>query len=150
MTLFLGLQNYHFAKWFTDFYPSFTGAAKGNRVKDSFIPTELGGNGGNTVPIYENVSNFSTNTESNSYYVENGDYARLMNLQIGYNFPASVLDRVGIDRAKVFLQGTNLFTITSYQGIDPGVGGAADSSFGIDEGNPQVTRGFNIGLQLGF
>ncbi|MEM8965805.1 MAG: TonB-dependent receptor [Bacteroidota bacterium] len=150
MTMFLGLQNYHFAKWFTDFYPSFTGAAKGNRVKDSFIPTELGGNGGNTVPIYENVSNFSTNTESNSYYVENGDYARLMNLQIGYNFPASVLDRVGIDRAKVFLQGTNLFTITSYQGIDPGVGGAADTSFGIDEGNPPVTRGFNIGLQLGF
>ena len=145
-----GFENYHFAKWFTDFYPSFTGAAKGVNVKDSFVPVELGGNGGNTVPIFENVSNFSTNTQSNSYYVEDGSYARLTNLQIGYNFPDNVLDPIGIDRLKVFVQGTNLFTISNYSGLDPGVGGQADTSFGIDIGNPPITRGFNIGVQLGF
>jgi TonB-linked SusC/RagA family outer membrane protein len=148
--VFLGFENYHFAKWFTDFYPSFTGAAKGKRVLDSFVPQELGGNGGNTVPIYENVSNFSTNTESNSYYVESGNYARLNNLQIAYNFTDAVLERVGLDRARVFLQATNLFTISNYQGLDPGVGGAADTTFGIDIGNPPVTRGYNIGVSLGF
>jgi TonB-dependent starch-binding outer membrane protein SusC len=146
----MGFENYHFAKWFTDFYPSFTGAAKGQRVLDSFVPQELGGNGGNTVPIYENVSNFSTNTESNSYYVENGNYARLTNLQIAYNFPDVMLERVGLDRARVFVQATNLFTISNYQGLDPGVGGSADTSFGIDIGNAPVTQGYNIGVSLGF
>jgi len=145
-----GFENYHFAKWFTDFYPSFTGAAKGTNVKDSFVPEELGGNGGNTVPIYENVSNFSTNTQSNSYYVEDGSYARLTNLQIGYNFPDTMLEPVGIERLRVYLQATNLFTITNYSGLDPGVGGQADTNFGIDIGNPPVTRGFNVGVNLGF
>ena len=144
-----GFENYHFAKWFTDFYPSFTGAAKGTNVKDSFVPTELGGSGGNTVPIFENVSNFSTNTQSNSYYVEEGSYARLTNLQIGYNFPAGMLDAIRIDRLKVYVQATNLFTLTKYSGLDPGVGGAADTSFGLDIGNPPVTRGFNVGVKLG-
>jgi TonB-linked SusC/RagA family outer membrane protein len=148
--VFLGFENYHFAKWFTDFYPSFTGAAKGQRVLDSFVPEELGGNGGNTVPIYENISNFSTNTESNSYYVENGNYARLNNLMIAYNFPDYMLERLGIERARVFLQGTNLFTISNYQGLDPGVGGQADTTFGIDIGNAPVTRGYNIGVSIGF
>lgn len=148
--VFLGLENYMFSKWFTDFYPSFTGAASGVRVKESFVPQELGGNGGNTVPIFENISNFSTNTQSNSYYVEPGDYARLMNLQIGYSIPTATLERVGIDRARIYLQGTNLFTITKYPGLDPGVGGGADTTLGIDIGNPPVTRGFNIGVNLGF
>ncbi len=145
-----GFENYHAAKWFTDFYPSFTGAAKGTNVKDSFVPEELGGNGGNTVPIYENVSNFSTNTQSNSYYVEDGSYARLTNLQIGYNFPTYLLEPIGIDRLKVFVQATNLFTISNYSGLDPGVGGSADTSFGIDQGNIPVPRGFNVGVNLGF
>nr|WKN37888.1 SusC/RagA family TonB-linked outer membrane protein [Tunicatimonas sp. TK19036] len=150
LLIMTGFENYHFAKWFTDFYPSFTGAAKGVNVKDSFIPEELGGNGGNTVPIYENVSNFSTNTQSNSYYVENGNYARLTNLQLAYKFPTSMLEPIGIERLRVYVQATNLFTISNYSGLDPGVGGAADTSFGIDVGNPPVPRGFNIGVNLGF
>lgn len=145
-----GFENYHFARWFTDFYPSFTGAAKGTNVRDSFVPQELGGNGGNTVPIYENISNFSTNTQSSSYYVEDGSYARLTNLQIGYNFPLYLLEPIGINRLRVYAQATNLFTISNYSGLDPGVGGAADTSFGIDIGNPPVPRGFNIGVNLGF
>jgi TonB-linked SusC/RagA family outer membrane protein len=146
MGVFLGVQNYNFSKWFTDFYPSFTGAAIGVNVRDAY---SFDG-GGNTVPIYENVSNFSTNTQSNSYYVENGNYARLMNLQIGYNLPGGLVSRLRVDRARIYVQGTNLFTITNYSGIDPGVSGAADTSLGIDIGNPPVTRGFNLGVSLGF
>ncbi len=142
----LGFQNYNFSRWFTDFYPSFTGAAYGNRVKESFTFE----NGGNTVPIFENVSNTSTNNASNSYYVEKGNYLRLANLQIAYKLPAALLSRYGIERAKVYLQTTNLFTISNYSGLDPGVGGAADTTLGLDFGNPPVTRGFNIGVNLGF
>ncbi len=141
-----GFQNYHNAKWFTDFYPSFTGAAQGVNVRDSWTFER----GGNTTPIYETVSNFSTNTQSNSYYVEQGNFARLTNLQIAYNLPASLLSRFKIEKAKVYIQGTNLFTFSKYTGLDPGVGGNADTTLGIDVGNPPVTQGFNLGVNLGF
>ena len=142
----LGFENYNFSRWFTDFYPSFTGAAYGNRVKDSFTFE----NGGNSTPIFENISNTSTNNGHNTYYVEKGDYARLTNLQIAYKLPVDLLNKAGIERAKVYIQATNLFTISNYSGLDPGVGGAADTTLGLDFGNPPATRGFNIGVNLGF
>lgn len=146
LAVFLGVENYNFSKWFTDFYPSFTGAAIGNNVKDSWTPER----GGNTVPIFENISNFSTNTQHNSYYVENGNYARLTNLQIAYIFPANALSRYGFERAKIYIQGTNLLTFSGYSGLDPGVAGTADTTLGLDIGTPPVAKGFNIGLNLGF
>lgn len=146
LAVFMGVENYNFSKWFTDFYPSFTGAAIGTNVRDSWTPERRG----NTVPIFENISNFSNNTQSNSYYVENGNYARLTNLQLAYNFPGSFLSRYGFDRARLYIQGTNLFTFSNYSGLDPGVAGNADTTLGIDVGNPPVTRGYNIGLNLGF
>jgi TonB-linked SusC/RagA family outer membrane protein len=142
----LGFENYNFSRWFTDFYPSFTGAAYGERVKDSW--TFEGG--GNSTPIFENVSNISTNNAHNSYYVEKGNYGRLVNLQLAYNFPGTILDRAGIEKAKIYVQTTNLFTISNYSGLDPGVGGAADTTLGLDFGNPPVTRGYNIGVNLTF
>lgn len=141
----LGFENYNFSRWFTDFYPSFTGAAYGKRVRESF--TFEGG--GNTTPIFENVSNISTNNAHNSYYVEKGSYARLTNLQISYKLPGAILERIGFERAKVYIQTTNLFTISNYSGLDPGVGGNADTTLGLDFGNPPVTKGFNVGVSLG-
>lgn len=141
----LGFENYNFSRWFTDFYPSFTGAAYGERVRESFTFE----NGGSTTPIFENVSNISTNNAHNSYYVEKGDYARLTNLQFSYKLPSNVLSKIGFERAKIYIQATNLFTISKYTGLDPGVGGNADTTLGLDFGNPPVTRGYNIGLNFG-
>ncbi|MEO8473568.1 MAG: TonB-dependent receptor [Chryseolinea sp.] len=142
----LGFQNYNFSRWFTDFYPSFTGAAYGKRVRDSFTFE----NGGNSTPIFENVSNVSTNNGQNTYYVEKGDYARLTNLMFAYKLPNAFLSKYGIERMKLYVQATNLFTITKYSGLDPGVGGAADTTLGLDFGNPPAQKGFNIGVNLGF
>ena len=146
MQLTLGADIFNMSRWYTDFYPSFTGAAYGKRVLDAFTFEE----GGNTTPIFENISNFSTNTQSNSYYVENGDYARLANLQLGYNLPTSFLSRYSIERAKIFVQATNLVVISNYSGLDPSVAGDADTGFGIDVGNPPIPKGFNAGLQMTF
>ena len=46
--------------------------------------------------------------------------------------------------------GNNLFTITNYEGLDPSVGGAADTNFGIDVGNYPVTEAITLGVNLGF
>ncbi len=142
----LGNKIFNNSRWFTDFYPSFTGAAVSARVKDSWLPT----NTNTTIPIYESASNFSTNTQTNSYYVENGSYGRLQYLNLGYTFPAVLLNRVNLNRLRVSVSATNLFTITKYTGLDPAVGGSADTNFGIDVGNYPVTRGYNVGLSFGF
>ncbi|QDK81419.1 TonB-dependent receptor [Spirosoma sp. KCTC 42546] len=142
----LGNKIFNNSKWYTDFYPSFPGAAVSARVKDSWLPTHTD----TSVPIFENTSNFSTNTQSNSYYVENGSYGRMQYLTLGYTFPAKLLDKANLSRLRLSLSATNLFTITKYSGLDPAVGGSADQNFGIDIGNYPVTRGYNVGLSFGF
>ncbi|GAB3571111.1 TonB-dependent receptor [Spirosoma luteolum] len=142
----LGNKIFNNSKWYTDFYPSFPGAAVSARVKNSWLPT----NTNTSVPIFENASNFSTNTQANSYYVENGSFGRMQYLTLGYTFPSAMLNRVNLNRLRLSLSATNLFTITKYSGLDPAVGGSADSNFGIDIGNYPVTRGYNVGLSFGF
>lgn len=142
----LGNKIWNQSKWFTDFYPSFAGAAISNRVKDSWTTT----NTGTSIPIYENVSNFSTNTQANSFYVEDGSYFRFQNLTIGYNFPQAMLSKLNMEKLRVFAGVNNLFTITGYEGLDPSVGGDVDVRFGIDVGNYPITRSWTFGVNLGF
>jgi len=59
------------------------------------------------------------NNVNHSWWMTNRDYLRLKNLQIGYNFPQSMLQNIFIDNLRVFVNGTNLFTITDYVGFDP-------------------------------
>jgi TonB-linked SusC/RagA family outer membrane protein len=142
----VGNDIFHLSKWFTDFYPSFKGAAIGERVKDSWSTS----NTGSENPILEDVSNFSTNTQPNSWYVEDGSFFRIQNLSIGYNLPSDMMKRTKLSRARLFASVNNLLTLTKYQGLDPGVGGAADTNFGIDVGNYPITRSVMVGAGITF
>lgn len=142
----LGNDIFNLSKWFTDFYSTFTGAAKGARVKNSWTPNNLDPEG----PIFEEASNFSTSTQPNSWYVEDGSFLRMQNLTIGFNLPSRMLERVKLRRARIYAGTNNVFTITGYKGLDPAVGGAADTNFGIDVGNYPVTRSFMFGLGVTF
>ena len=51
------------------------------------------------------------------FYVQDGSYIGLRNLQIGFNVPSSMSRRLPFSR--VYVQGENLFTITGYEGLDP-------------------------------
>jgi TonB-linked SusC/RagA family outer membrane protein len=146
--LFYGVQGgevLNFTKWFTDFYPSFAGIGKSSRVLNAWTPT----NTNTSIPRFENVSNASTNGELNSYYVEKGSYFRLRSLKVGYNLSPAMIRRAGIEKLRLFIQGTNLFTATKYTGTDPEVSGV-DTNFGVDIGNYPVNRQVLVGLSLGF
>ncbi|MFT4761525.1 MAG: TonB-linked SusC/RagA family outer membrane protein [Paraglaciecola sp.] len=142
----IGNEIYNVSKVFTDFYPLFPGAAIGENVKDSWTFDNPTGD----TPLFENTSNFSTNTQSNSYYVEDGSYFRLQNLTIGYHLPKSLLGDLKMSKFKVFASVNNLFTLTKYSGLDPSVGGAADTNFGVDLGNYPITRSWVFGVNVGF
>ncbi|MEM6697513.1 MAG: SusC/RagA family TonB-linked outer membrane protein, partial [Bacteroidota bacterium] len=79
----LGNEVYNISRLFTDFYSLFPGAAISERVKDSWSFENPTGE----IPIFENVSNFSTNTQSNSFYGEDGSYFRIQNLSFYYSLP---------------------------------------------------------------
>ncbi len=142
----VGNEIFNVSRWFTDFYPSFQYSSKAARVLNSWTPQNTGA----TIPIFESASNFSTNTQASSYYVEDGSYLRLQNLSIGYTLPANLLSRLRLQRLRVFASTNNLLTLTKYEGLDPSVGGDADTNFGIDVGNYPITRSFNVGINLGF
>ncbi|WP_460638218.1 SusC/RagA family TonB-linked outer membrane protein [Larkinella harenae] len=146
LNAFLGNKIFNVSKLFTDFYPTFSGAAISERVKNSWTPT----NTNTDIPIFESVSNFSTNSQANSYYVEDGSYMRMQNITLGYRFAPELISKLRLQRARLFVSTNNLFTVTKYQGLDPGVGGNADTNFGIDVGNYPITRSFTVGLNLGF
>jgi len=143
----VGNKLWNQSKWFTDFFGSFEGSGKGERAKDSWTPA-LGDNA--KAPIWESASNISTNGAENSWYMEDGSYLRMQYISVGYSLPSSFIKKAGLTKAKLNLAATNIFTLTKYSGLDPGVGGSADTNFGIDVGNYPVTRGFNLGISLGF
>ena len=85
-------------------------------------------------------------TSVNSYFVENGSYLKLKNLQVGYTFNMALLQKAGIKTARVFVMANNLFTITKYSGLDPELGSAysaaAQSGF-VGNAIGVTTRGLN-------
>jgi hypothetical protein len=139
-----GNEIYNWNRWWTDFWPSFQGTKSDDLLNNSWTPSNTGA----TTPKASNLSTFSTNTQHTSYYIEDGSFTRMKNLQIGYNFPQSTLGNAGIRSLRIYIQGTNLFTMTKYTGLDPEIGGP-DTDFGIDEGNYPTVKQFIFGLNLG-
>ncbi len=60
-------------------------------------------------------------TNMDSWWVENGAFARLQNIAVGYNFNSPILRNIGISNLRAYVSGTNLVLITDYTGYDPEV-----------------------------
>jgi TonB-linked SusC/RagA family outer membrane protein len=133
--------------YWRDFYSSYQTAKSYTALYDSWTPTHMNAK----APIQELNSYFSTNGVANSYFVENGSYLRAKNVQVGYNFSDKTLSKIGVKRMRVYVSAANLFTITSYSGVDPelpGTPGASATDFGIDEGTYPSSRTFLLGVNL--
>ena len=83
-------------------------------------------------------------------WLEDASYLRLRNIEIGYSLPQALLDRFELQRARFYLSGQNLFTLTGYSGLDPDVTGAGILERGFDAGNWPASRVISIGLQCEF
>ncbi|MBS7562953.1 TonB-dependent receptor [Mucilaginibacter sp. Bleaf8] len=92
----------------------------------------------------------TNNTPESSRWLENGSYGRIRNLEIGYMLPKSLLGKLRLESARVFVSGQNLLTVTSYKGLDPDVTGNGILQRGVDAGQWPSNRIFSIGLNCGF
>ncbi|GGB89641.1 SusC/RagA family TonB-linked outer membrane protein [Dyadobacter sediminis] len=124
----------------------------GNRslrmLNDSWTPQ----NPDAVLPILD--ANDSRSQQPSSYFIEDGSYFRMKNLTIGYTLPNTVLSKIGLTSARIYVQGQNLFTITNYSGIDPevtSVGSTPGSTvLGVDQGNYPRSKMYQIGINFGF
>lgn len=108
-------------------------------------------NPSNTVPrVILTDPNF--NDRPSSRFVENGSYLRLRTLQIGYTFPNTIIKKLSISSARVYLSAQNLFTFTKYTGYNPDIGAQAgqNKDNGIDDSIYPQNRIFMAGTTVGF
>lgn len=146
-----GKDAFNFVRWWTDFSSGFPGGRSKRALYESWLPD--GSRPNATTPIQETTavqSGFSTSGAINSYYVENASFFRMRNLQIGFTLPSSVLDRIKASKARIYIQGTNLFTATKYSGLDPDIIVNDDRAAGVDIGAFPTVRQFLIGLNVTF
>jgi hypothetical protein len=81
-----------------------------------------------------------------------GDFVKLRTVQIGYNLPTGILNKIQISRARFYVAGQNLAIITKYPGPDPEVSsnGNSGTSFGVDRNTLGNGRTITVGLNVGF
>ena len=91
----------------------------------------------------------NVNTRVSSRYVEDGSFAKIKDIQLGYTLPSTLLKSKVITRMRLFAQVKNAYTFTKYSGFDPEIsGGILDS--GIDRASYPQARTFSMGLDIKF
>lgn len=80
-------------------------------------------------------------------FLEDGDFIRLRNIQVGYTLP---LQSSTFNKMRFFVSSTNLFTITDYPGYTPQIGGESVLANGIDNGTYPIGSIYTLGLEFSF
>ena len=89
------------------------------------------------------------NNVFSDYFVEDGSFLRIRNLQVGYTLPTKWLKRQKVESMRVYVSVNNLYTLTNYQGFDPDIGNfggvlAAGVDYGFYPQARTIMGGFNI------
>lgn len=96
------------------------------------------------------VTNENINWQFSDLYIQDGDYLRISNVTLGYNF-APLLNQKWCSNARLYFQAQNLFTFTKYDGMDPEIGyGTQSWVSGVDLGYYPRPRTYLIGVNLAF
>ena len=99
------------------------------------------------------ANNYGGNVASlSSRYLEDGSFVRLKTLSLGYNLPASLLQKIKISKIRLYAQATNLLTFTRYGGLDPEVSSQSSNqnTAGYDWATIPQPKTFQIGANVTF
>ena len=121
----VGSQRYTFQKWHWNDTWNLTN-------RDAWFPRMIDGNGARSM-------------EQSSYFLQSINYVRMKNLQVGYTFPKQWVNRMGIDKIRLYFSAENLFTLTGWDGLDPEK--ATISNFAEDPF--PIMRTLSIGVNIG-
>lgn len=151
-----GNDIFNYVRFFADFN-SFQGNRSTRALYDAWQPSNptapkeqwTAANPNATSPIMD--ANDQISSRVSTYLIEDGSYFRLKNVQLTYNLPSGLANRLGLSRGQVYVQGQNMVTFTNYSGLNPEIQTGADTTLGFDGGYMPVSRtiifGLNVGLQ---
>lgn len=150
-----GNDIYNYVRYFADFN-TFQGNRSKRALYDAWQPTNrtappsewTAANPNATAPIMD--ANDQVSSRPSSYFIEDGSYFRIKNIQLTFNFPKPIMESIGLSGAQIYLQGQNLITFTDYSGLNPEiqVGTENDHTLGFDGGYMPVSRTFILGLNV--
>lgn len=100
----------------------------------------------NTIPRV-NMATHINDTYVSDRYIEDGDYWRISNLTVGYDFKY-LWKKLPLNQARLYVTGQNILTVTGYSGFDPEVGNGNNWAGGIDNGFYPAPMSFLIGISL--
>lgn len=110
-----------------------------------------------SLPRLGQNANSSGNLRASDWWLEDGSYARLRNITLGYTLSSAKLVNIAggaFKNIRFYVAAQNLFTITRYTGYDPEVSVQEGASYifnrGIDDGQIPQPKTFLAGIQLGF
>lgn len=127
-------------------YDIYSGTGWYNAPKDIFDKFWTGPS--STNENFAISANSRDNLTMSEWYIENGSYVRLKNVTLGYTFPKQWVQKLTVQNLRLFVAAQNLFTITSYSGLDPELGNSNPAFMGIDMGWYPQARSFMVGLSL--
>jgi TonB-linked SusC/RagA family outer membrane protein len=126
---------YNNSKFYTDFFQLWTGNHS-TRLLDAWNPTN---NFNSNIPALTAL-NSNDEGRTSQYFIENGSYLKLKNIQLGYTLPKALADKAKLRNLRIYIQGQDLVTITKYKGADP-------EGLGYPYPLPRtVTLGLNFGF----
>ncbi|QYH37566.1 TonB-dependent receptor [Algoriphagus sp. NBT04N3] len=151
----VGNDIFNYVRYFADF-----NTFQGNRSKaalyDAWQPSNpqaprsqwVAANPNATAPIMD--ANDQISSRPSSYFIEDGSYFRVRNIQLTYTMPNQLLSRIGLGSGSIYIQAQNMITITKYSGLNPEIQTNTDNTLGFDGGYMPVSRNLLIGLNVNF
>lgn len=144
-----GNEIFNYVRYWTDF-----NTFQGNRSKDMLYNSWK--KSGDVAKLPRLNSGDATSQQISSYFIEDGSYMRIKNIQLTYTIPNKWISKIGLSSSQIYVQGQNLFTFTKYTGLDPDINlrrsgnDNQDIHMGIDEGAYPVAKSYLVGVRLGF
>ncbi|WP_294311654.1 SusC/RagA family TonB-linked outer membrane protein [uncultured Chryseobacterium sp.] len=106
--------------------------------------------GAGTSNSYPMVTNNQSVILPNSFYVEDGSYFRIRNIQVGYTLPKGFAKFPNFSRVRIYLSAQNPWTTFKYHGFSPEITSADRVSMGVDNNIYPLSAIYTIGTNITF
>jgi TonB-linked SusC/RagA family outer membrane protein len=83
-------------------------------------------------------------------FIQDGSFSRLRNVTLGYTLPSRISKKIAVNQLRIYVKGSNIYTLTKFTGYTPEIGSGDVLSNGIDYGTYPVTSVYSIGINLTF
>ena len=104
-----------------------------------------------TTHVRVDLANKNANDQLSSFWVEDGSFLRIKDIQFGYTLSKKLCTKLGLGSVRVYANASNVYCFTAYKGRDPeGFISGNPLSSGTDYGDYTIPRSFTGGLQIGF